>query len=184
MPATLLERSGGRVCPVCRESPLRVDNETGVCGSCQARGVIGNPLAPEVAPRATREATRRSVTLSQRHLVPIVKAARHGLELEFLAGVSRWRPRCRGDCADAPRPCPFVGCKWHLYLDVTPVGSITYNFPGRELWELPETCALDVADRCGITLDQVGELLNVTRERIRQLEERGLLALRRLTPKE
>ena len=52
------------------------------------------------------------------------------------------------------------------------------NFPDKELWELNETCALDVADRAGITLEEVGVIMNLTRERVRQLEMRGLSKLR------
>ena len=43
---------------------------------------------------------------------------------------------------------------------------------------MTETCALDVADRGGITLEDVGMLLNLTRERIRQVEHSGLDKLR------
>jgi len=35
-----------------------------------------------------------------------------------------------------------------------------------------------VADRGGITLEEVGEIMNLTRERIRQVELRGLEKLR------
>ena len=36
------------------------------------------------------------------------------------------------DCVDRPRPCPWVGCKYHLLLDVnTDTGTITLNV-GRE----------------------------------------------------
>ena len=45
-----------------------------------------------------------------------------------------------------------------------------------------ETCALDVADRGGITLEEVGAILNLARERIRQVEVRGLLKLRAVSP--
>jgi DNA-binding CsgD family transcriptional regulator len=94
------------------------------------------------------------------------------------------RPRTRGDCQHGPhaeRPCPFVSCKHHLYLDVNDrTGSIKLNFPDMEVWELPETCALDIADRGGITLEEVGEIMNLTRERIRQLETRGLAKLKAL----
>ena len=89
------------------------------------------------------------------------------------------RPPNREACRAAERPCPFVSCKYHLYLDVNPhTGSIKLNFPDLEVWELSETCALDVADRGGITLEEVGELLNLTRERIRQVEAAGLEKLR------
>lgn len=84
------------------------------------------------------------------------------------------RPQTREDCLNGPhaeRPCPFVLCKYHLYLDVNDrTGSIKLNFPDLEVWELPETCALDVADRGGLTLEEIGDVLNLTRERIRQLE--------------
>ena len=43
---------------------------------------------------------------------------------------------------------------------------------------MKETCSLDVADKGGITLEEVGEILNLTRERIRQVEVRGLLKLK------
>lgn len=91
------------------------------------------------------------------------------------------RPKTRGDClhgAHAQRPCIFAGCKHHLYLDVNEeTGSIKVNFPDLEVWDLPETCALDIADRGGITLEEVGEIMNLTRERIRQLETRGIARL-------
>lgn len=90
-----------------------------------------------------------------------------------------WKPRSRVECASFERPCPFVSCKHHLYLDVNPTtGSIKLNFPDLEVWDMNETCALDVADRGGITLEEVGEIMNLTRERIRQVELRGLEKLR------
>lgn len=82
-----------------------------------------------------------------------------------------WRPKTRGECAGVPRPCPYVGCRHHLFLDVSlNTGSIKLNFPDLEAWELGESCSLDVADRGGDTLERVGEIMNVTRERVRQLE--------------
>jgi hypothetical protein len=89
-----------------------------------------------------------------------------------------WRPTTRGECADTERPCPFVACKYHLYIDVHPVrGSIKVNFPDVEVWEMTDTCALDIADRGGITLEEVGQIMNLTRERVRQLETQGLARL-------
>jgi len=89
------------------------------------------------------------------------------------------RPRTRAECRNEMRPCPWVACKHHLYLDVNPrTGSIKLNFPDLEPWELEHTCALDVAEDGGHTLEEVGDITNLTRERIRQLELRGLLELR------
>src|SRR5580765_7260786 len=67
------------------------------------------------------------------------------------------RPVMREDCQGGERPCPFVSCKHHLYLDVSArTGAIKLNFPDLEVWEMTETCALDVADRGGTTLEEVG----------------------------
>ena len=56
-------------------------------------------------------------------------------------------------------------------------GAIKLNFPDLEVWEMTETCALDVADRGGTTLEEVGAIMNLTRERIRQVEVKGLAKL-------
>src|SRR5262249_8320511 len=88
------------------------------------------------------------------------------------------KPRTRAECANGARPCPFVSCKHHLYLDVSArTGAIKLNFPDLEVWDMSETCALDVADRGGTTLEEVGAIMNLTRERIRQVEVKGLAKL-------
>lgn len=94
---------------------------------------------------------------------------------ELSAEVDYVRPQTRSECASGIRPCPYVSCKHHLYLDVNPItGSIKVNFPDLEVWEMEDTCALDIADRGGITLEEVGSIMNLTRERIRQVEVSGL----------
>ena len=88
------------------------------------------------------------------------------------------KPRTRAECVEGHRPCPFVSCKHHLYLDVSArTGAIKLNFPDLEVWDMTETCALDVADRGGTTLEEVGAIMNLTRERIRQVEVKGLAKL-------
>jgi hypothetical protein len=88
------------------------------------------------------------------------------------------RPKTRGDCETVHRPCPFVSCTHHLYLDVFErTGAIKLNFPDLEVWEMADSCALDVADRGGTTLEEAGALMNLTRERIRQLEVKALAKL-------
>lgn len=92
-----------------------------------------------------------------------------------------YKPKTRAECADGARPCPYVSCKYHLYIDVSPrTGAIKLNFPDLEVWELPESCALDVADRGGTTLEDVGAIMNLTRERIRQVEVKALAKLEAL----
>jgi hypothetical protein len=66
-------------------------------------------------------------------------------------------------------------------LDVSArTGAIKLNFPDLEVWDMNETCALDVADRGGTTLEEVGAIMNLTRERIRQVEVKGLAKLEAL----
>lgn len=104
------------------------------------------------------------------------------------------RPTHRDQCRTGPRPCPYIACKFHLFLDVSPIsGSIKYNFPlaptvpkgmngpairSLELDEalhlMRDTCALDVMDRGGVTLEEVGVLLNVSMERSRQIQQAAL----------
>lgn len=80
-------------------------------------------------------------------------------------------------CDAHRRPCPIVSCPYHLYLDVKPNGNLQLNFPDLEPWELKETCSLDIARRGGASLAVVGEALNLTQERARQLCLRGLRKL-------
>lgn len=91
-------------------------------------------------------------------------------------------PLTRAGCADLPRPCPHVGCRYHLYLDVKANGRIKLTFPELECLQpdgsealgvagmLGPSCALDAADGGPLTLEQIGEAMNLTRERCRQLE--------------
>ncbi len=114
---------------------------------------------------------QRSRTIPMRRLTraEIQEGKDLAAEVEYL------RPATRAECVNGIRPCPYVSCKQHLYLDVNPVtGSIKVNFPDLEVWEMEDTCALDIADRGGITLEEVGSIMNLTRERIRQVEVSGL----------
>lgn len=120
---------------------------------------------------------RRARTMSRKQMAREHRKARaRGDVLEI---VDYWRPKNRSECLEMERPCLFVSCRHHLFLDVNPeTGSVKLNFPDKEPWELEETCALDVADRGGITLEDVGAIMNLTRERIRQVEVRGLEKLK------
>ncbi len=125
-----------------------------------------------------RKGRRRSKTIALKRLTR--QEIQDGIELADMIGYDR--PKSRLECINGPRPCPFVACKHHLYLDVNPdTGSIKLNFPDVPVWEMRETCALDIADRGGVTLEEVGEILNLTRERIRQVEVIGLEKLRETT---
>lgn len=87
------------------------------------------------------------------------------------------RPQTRGECANGPRPCPWVSCRWHLAVEVTDIGSLRVDKRignDVDLEALPETCALDVADRGETTLEAISELLGMTKEGVRQIEIRAL----------
>jgi hypothetical protein len=123
------------------------------------------------------EKRRRARTMSRKQMAREHRKMR--ARGEILELVDYWRPKSRSECLEMERPCLYVSCRHHLYLDVNPeTGSVKLNFPDKEPWELEETCALDVADRGGITLEEVGAIMNLTRERIRQVEVRGLEKLK------
>ena len=97
------------------------------------------------------------------------------------------RPRTRADCIDAERPCPWAGCRHHLWLDVKRDrdGDETIIVNGYcDIEDMPDTCALDCAERGGMTLEAVGATLGVTRERVRQIELRAIDKLRDIITKE
>lgn len=133
--------------------------------------------SPEAVRTRSRTMSRKEMArdLRRRRLAGMVDPE----EQELIEEIEGQRPRTRAQCAQGPRPCLFISCKHHLYLDVNPTtGSVKVNFPDKQVWELEETCALDVADRGGMTLEEVGSIMNLTRERIRQVESRGLHKLR------
>jgi hypothetical protein len=158
------------------EEPIEVGPE-GAVTLALLREVLQEP-SPSRRAVASSPERGRSRTISMKRMSKR-EIARARQESE---GVAYSRPAHRADClhgAFAARPCPYVACKFHLYLEVNPrTGSIRMNFLDREPWELDETCALDVADRGGVTLEEVGGWLNLTRERVRQLEVRALGELR------
>lgn len=86
------------------------------------------------------------------------------------AFLDRPRPRTRADCAQGPRPCPWVSCRHNLYLDVREDGNLKMNFPDREPDEMSASCALDLAEDGPRTLDSIAALMGMSKERARQLE--------------
>lgn len=113
------------------------------------------------------------------------------------------RPQSRAECKGGCRPCPWVGCRYHLLLEV---GEKTGGRPARlrvlgarnrilslcatapavvvdaisdeaveRLAGLSESCALDIADRGGIGPKQIGRVLGLSRQTV-QKETGELLA--------
>jgi hypothetical protein len=157
------------------EEDILSEEEAEEASACESDGAASAPAVSRKVRRRSRRTRPRSKTIAMKRLT------REELRLGALLNppIDEPRPQTRGECENDIRPCPWVACKHHLYLDVNPeTGSIKINFPDLEPWEMSETCALDVADRSGITLEEVGEIMNLTRERIRQVEVRGLLKLK------
>ncbi len=82
------------------------------------------------------------------------------------------RPRTRSECPEF-RPCPFIGCRYNLYLDVD--GRLGVKDAARP-WDMPAhgSCALDIAEEGEKTLEEIAAILGVTRERVRQIEESAM----------
>lgn len=112
----------------------------------------------------------RGKTIPAKELLRTIKSGEEAAE--YPDGFER--PMARGDCVDGPRPCPLVSCQYNLYLDISKSGALKFNFPDVEVEDMKESCVLDVADRGGITLEEVGQIMNLTRERIRQVELRAI----------
>ena len=136
-------------------------------------------VVPEVSRKVRRRTKRtrpRSRTIAMKRMTRA--ELRIGAEM-YPPVLDIERPKTRADCSQEARPCPWVACKHNLYLDINPeTGSIKINFPDLEPWEMKSSCALDVADAGALTLEEIGLITNLTRERIRQVEVRGLLKLK------
>lgn len=160
-----------------------MDHENPQIAELENPEVVDNELADlaELSRKLRRRRRRdrpRSKTVAMKRLTK--EEIRQGVAL--VPFMHYRKPQSRTECSTGIRPCPFVSCKHHLYLDVNPeTGSIKLNFPHLDVWEMGETCSLDVAERGGITLEEVGEIMNLTRERIRQVEVRGLVKLKLTT---
>jgi hypothetical protein len=141
-------------------------------------------LALESQPAITREQRRsRRKREVRARTISVKRMTKRELEIGRLLYPENdyEKPRMRAECENGPRPCPYVSCKHHLYIDVSArTGAIKLNFPDLEVWDLGESCALDVADRGGTTLEDVGAIMNLTRERIRQVEVKALAKLEAL----
>lgn len=92
----------------------------------------------------------------------------------------RDRPRTRKDCVDGPRPCPWAGCRHHLFLNPDQGGNIHFPFGEDEeaLLHMAETCSLDVAARGAQTLESLAKMYGQSRQNFDQILNRALARLR------
>lgn len=82
------------------------------------------------------------------------------------------KPKIRQECKNIIRPCPFVSCRYNMFLDVFGKKINTYF---DDPTEMIESCALDIAEKYkGMRLEDIAEYLNLSRERIRQIQDQAL----------
>ena len=115
----------------------------------ELRGDIGSGVLEDGGADLTREQRRSRRKRSVRARTISVKRMASGAPLSRKQWVEleATRPKTRSECAEGMRPCPHVSCRHHLYLDVSPkTGAIKLNFPDLDPWELPVSCALDIAE--------------------------------------
>lgn len=92
-------------------------------------------------------------------------------------------PKRRSDCLKRKRPCPWVRCKYHLiWLLWDKLSDKPNDEIADYVTEMECSCVLDAIDTYGeMTLEQIGQLLRVTRERIRQIEGKAIGRARKPT---
>jgi len=168
---------------------MDMDNDSNDDSETGDEPMVDGALALKPRPATSATATTREQRRSRRkrevraRTISVKRMTKRELEVGRLLypETNYWKPKTRAQCIDGPRPCPYVSCKHHLFLDISSkTGAIKMNFPDLDLWEMGESCALDVADRGGTTLEDVGAIMNLTRERIRQVEVRALAKLEAL----
>jgi hypothetical protein len=129
------------------------------------------------APRVQRSHARpQSLGNGQLTLAEVLEVDELTTEL-WAEGNWAERPRTRAGCLPVGEPCPFASCRHNLAVEVEGT-LVKLNHPGRDLGDLRETCSLRVADGPGVTVEEAGELLNLTDQSIRDIELRALAKLR------
>jgi hypothetical protein len=150
-------------------------------GHVETEGALALQTAESPAPVTREQRRSRRKRAIRARTISVKRMTKRELELGRLLYpdiADAQRPQTRAECVGGERPCAFVSCQHHLYLDVSArTGAIKLNFPDLDVWDMSETCALDIADRGGTTLEEVGAIMNLTRERIRQVEVKGLARL-------
>ena len=89
------------------------------------------------------------------------------------------KPKNRSECVEGLRPCPWVSCRYNLFLDIRQDGILRLNFPTKEPEDMYQSCALDLAEDGPRTLEQVAIIMGMSKERARQIED---AVMRKLKP--
>jgi hypothetical protein len=157
-------------------------SEPGETGAPELLTVGATALAPEEQITREQRRSRRKRAVRAR-TISVKRMTKRELEIGRLLypDDAYWKPKHRNECVDGPRPCPFVSCKHHLFVDVSPrTGAIKLNFPDLEVWDMGESCALDVADRGGTTMMALREYVDegpVGKRRLPRLSKADLATI-------
>lgn len=84
------------------------------------------------------------------------------------------KPTYRNSCLSFPRPCCFITCSFHMLWafhshELKNLFTHSDDDIVNHLFSLKATCVLDIADKGGVTLEEIAIVLDVSRERIRQI---------------
>lgn len=91
------------------------------------------------------------------------------------------QPRTRRECPQGP--CPHVACKFHLWTDRVVRAGVVVDIRETPLFgDRRHTCVLNEIARGPLTLDAIGKMLDLSRERVRQIEADALARLRDADP--
>lgn len=84
------------------------------------------------------------------------------------------KPKTRADCANVPRPCPYVSCKYNLGVEIDITG-----WP--RLTDAKKSCMLDLIEKNpdGMTLDNIAEILRISKKQVRAELREALSKLKR-----
>jgi len=107
------------------------------------------------------------------HKIPTIHVVRRPKRSDHLHVVPKMRvhlnifEQTQGACRALQSPCEQTQCRYHLGVRNLDAALLADDAT------IP-TCALEVAGEGTHTLDQVSQLLGVTKERVRQIEEAAL----------
>lgn len=159
-------------------------------------GFLFDELAPQIRSKRVKVSAPRELRAGDRPqslgTARLTRKERQAMRvdewlLEVEGGVKLGPPPTFGDCPKGG-PCVRVGCRHTLLIEIgEPRGRrappVKLNHPGREPGDLKETCSLRVAEAADqrrttkksfgepvMSCEEVAELLNLTPERIRQIE--------------
>lgn len=96
--------------------------------------------------------------------------------------VSPGMPRTRRECPNGP--CPHVGCRYHLWTErrLDRHGAVVDLRETAAFGNIEHTCVLNEIARGPLTLEAIGGMFEVSRERVRQIEADALARLRDADP--